>query len=285
MDDGDQWETETRAWMHSNLARAADHFAVTVAGAPVWGWWLRSISAPVDDHDHEPRWLRVGAERAVDVEEMPEFWRGLVDANSVTGVAKPVVVDSMEWDEPGRGQRVRADLMTRVTGRPCSHTEALAARPDLPESWWADLRAAVDTIRAAPTDRYANRRGNGSGRVRTVFGDEVADAYQLAEIETVHGDLHWANILGPELVILDWELWGRGPTGTDAATLYLFALPVPDVAHRVHDLFADVLDSPAGRIAQIGVASRILYRAEQHPHLAQAAREHIAPLLDPVAVE
>jgi hypothetical protein len=280
MDDGDQWEVETRAWMRSHLARATNHFAITLAGDPLWGWCLRSISAPVADRDHHPHWLRVGVERIIDIDEMPEFWRGLVDANAVTNVPKPSVVGSVEWNEPERGQRVRADLMTRVTGRPCSPTEGLSVRLAVPECWWDQLRAAVDAIRMVPTERYANRSGSGSGLVRRVFGDEVAGAYR--PIETVHGDLHWNNLLGPDLVMLDWELWGRGPVGTDAATLYLFALLVPDTAHRVHDLFADVLDTPAGRIAQIGVASGILYRANQHPQLANAVREHVAPLLHPI---
>jgi hypothetical protein len=53
---------------------------------------------------------------------------------------------------------------------------------------------------------------------------------------------------------------------------------LPDIAHRLHELLAAVLDSPAGRTAQIGVASHIL-RADEHLQLATAVREHITPLL------
>ncbi|MGH3832986.1 MAG: phosphotransferase [Pseudonocardiaceae bacterium] len=45
---------------------------------------------------------------------------------------------------------------------------------------------------------------------------------QINHWQTVHGDLHWGNLLQPRLGILDWETWGQGPAGTDIATLYCY---------------------------------------------------------------
>lgn len=169
--------------------------------------------------------------------------------------------------------------MTLMPGRPCSATDALREPVDLPDRWWCDLRASVDRIAATPTGRYPHRPTG--DRVRDVFGDAAAEAVQAAEMTTAHGDLHWSNLLGPELGILDWELWGPGPAGVDAATLYLFALLVPEVAERVWDTFAGLLDGDTGRVALLGVASRILFRAREgeNTDLADAVERRIAELV------
>ncbi len=43
---------------------------------------------------------------------------------------------------------------------------------------------------------------------------------------TAHGDLHWANLTGPTLTLVDWEGWGSAPVGYDAANLCLRSLYV-----------------------------------------------------------
>ncbi len=99
--------------------------------------------------------------------------------------------------------------------------------------------------------------------------------------ETIHGDLHWANLLTP-MGILDWELWGRGPAGTDAATLYCYSLAEPAVAQKVRDHVGDILDTSDGCRAQLYVVARLLHRANlgDHPHLVAPLRRHAEHLLD-----
>ncbi len=58
-----QWEMESSderfaQWMEGNLHRAATQFGLTVHGAPVFGWRLRSIGAPATTSQGQ-RWLRV----------------------------------------------------------------------------------------------------------------------------------------------------------------------------------------------------------------------------------
>lgn len=280
--DVERADEEFRAWMRGHLARAAAGFGLVVTGTPVFGWYLRSISAPAHGADGL-YWLRVGTERDRDLADpfMAAFWTGIADADAITGVAKPRVLHSMEWDEPEHQRRVRADAMTLLPGRPASDTDALHTPLDLPDSWWSELRASLDAIAAFPTTRFAEHHQVG-GRVRAVFGDRIATTMHPRRWQTVHGDLHWNNVLAPQLGLLDWEFWGSGPAGHDAATLYLFSLLTPDTARRVHEVFADVLDTPDGQRAQIGVASRILYRAQRgdYPALADAVRRHIPPLVD-----
>jgi hypothetical protein len=272
-----------RGWMRHNLAEAAARFGLVLTGEPVFGWRLRSISTAAKARAG-PCWLRVGSELSASVKdaEVGDFWTGVPDSNAIIGVPKPHILSSTEWDDLGGKRRVRADVMTVMPGRPCSTTDVLRTPLDLADNWWSELRHSIEAIGRTPTTRYASRVGCASGRVRQVFGDKVAAVLRPTAWETTHGDLHWSNVMGPDLGLLDWELWGPGPVGSDAATLYLFSLLVPDVATQVHSVFADVLDSPAGQIAQVGVASRILMRATEgeYADLAKLVRQHIAPIVD-----
>lgn len=272
-------EERFRDWMRGNLAWSADYFGVTVTGEPKWGWATRSVSVPADSADG-PRWLRVGSEQQ---RHLPHpCWDGLPTANAVLGVPKPEVLGSVEWeaDDQRPPRRVRADLMTLLHGQPCSTGEVLREPPDLPQSWWAQLRRSLEVVRSVPTDRFANRPTM-SPHIRDQYG--LAEQVRITEWETAHGDLHWNNLLGPRLKILDWEMWGRNAAGTDPATLYCYSLLVPAVAHRVWETFADILDTPPGRTAQLRAAARVLHRAErEYPDLAAPLQEHIQPLLDAV---
>lgn len=247
-------EASFRRWMTGHLVRAATYFGVRLVAQPVFGWRLRSASAPTTGDG----WLRVGSEYAGHIDEGGEFWTGNVDANAVpAAVSKPRVLAWADWAVGAGDRRVRAELMTRLPGHPCSDSEILRAPLTAPDTWWAGLRATLDTLRTVPTERHAS-----SSAVKTRYRDLLGGDVEVTEWETGHGDLHWNNLLGPEFGLLDWEMWGRLPAGTDAASLYCRALLVPDTARRVRDVFGDVLDSPAGRTAQLLCAANLITRGE-----------------------
>lgn len=268
-----------RAWMRQLLDDAAERLDVRVTGAPVFGFRLRSASARAQ-HADGARWLRVVVEQPRWLPD--EYWTGNVAANVVVGVAKPTVLDAAEWDAPDLPLRVRAEAMSVLSGRVCSPTDVLRAEPPLSDTWWAEIRSSLDVISRVSTDRFAER-GRASRHIRRVFGDELADRLRPTEFATAHADLHWSNMLAEPFAMVDWEMWGRGPVGMDAASLYVFALLVPDVAARAWETFEDVLESPTGRISRVHVAASLIGRAETERELvdiAAAAREHVAPLLD-----
>ncbi|MCK2241882.1 MULTISPECIES: phosphotransferase [unclassified Crossiella] len=268
-------DAKFRNWMRLNLARAAEEFDLTVTGNPVFGWRLRSVGARAEG-PAGPRWLRV-ASSEVEWARGPA-WTGNVDANSFDGIPKPTVLASTEWTEwDWRTQR--AEVMPLLNGLPCSPTDVLHRDVNLANAWWANLHRSVDRLAATPTERVHADQDKIDARLRKAFGDHVV--IQVEQWETVHGDLHWANLLSPELVILDWESWGRGPVGTDAATLYCYSLLIPSAARTVHEVFADVLDTPAGRVAQLCVGARLLNRAAQgdHPELVKPLTHHLDELL------
>ncbi|MCP3800358.1 aminoglycoside phosphotransferase family protein [Allokutzneria sp. A3M-2-11 16] len=264
-----------RNWMRLNLARAATEYDLTITGTPVFGWRLRSISAPAHSPDG-PRWLRV-------VTEEPQWaqgdgWSGNTDAAALVGIPKPVVLASTEWAE-GEWRRQRAEVMTLLPGHPCSSTDVLRDELDLPQEWWTELRTCLGTLAATPTTRVNADQEKVNRRIHSAFGPGVT--LDIQQWETIHGDLHWANLMHPRLGVLDWELWGTGPAGTDAATLYCYSLLAPETARTVHEVFADILDSPTGHAAQLSVIARLLRRAEQgdHPDLINPLRHRAATLL------
>lgn len=266
-------DTQFRGWMLENLQRAAAHFGLVLAGEPRLGWMDRSISV-LAHRGEEQFWLRVVSENKQWIDG--DFWTGNLDANVITGVAKPQVLDVYEWEEY---RQQRAEVLTLVPGSPCSRTDALREPVDLPEEWWAELRRTVDVVGATPTERVNANQERVSSRIRQRFGDSADTT--VSRWETVHGDLHWANLMGPDFGVLDWEWWGRGPAGTDAATLLSYSLLVPEMVERVRSVFGDVLESQSGRVAQLYVASRLLSRIDKgdHPDLAAALESHVETLV------
>lgn len=262
-------------WMRGNLTRAAAHFAVEIEGEPTFGWRLRSIGAPARCSDGTARWLRV-------VSESPEwahgeFWTGNTDANTLLEtIPRPRVLDTTEWAE---GRHQRAELATRLPGRPCSTDDAPGEPLRLDRSWWTSLRDTLSTLAATPTHRTHADQEWVSHRIRTAFGDQV-DTH-VDQWETVHSDLHWNNLMQPEFGLLDWEGWGRGPAGTDPATLLCCSLLSPATYRDVRSAFDDVLDSPTGRVAQLYAAARLLHRVEmdERHDFANALRNHSRSLL------
>ncbi|MGH8793929.1 MAG: aminoglycoside phosphotransferase [Stackebrandtia sp.] len=266
-----------KEFMRGNLRRAAEHFALTVTGEPVFGWRLRSIGARAHSTRHGDCWLRV-------VSEFPEWahgdvWTGNADANAVTGVDKPQVLDSTEWNEADwRVQR--AEVCTLVVESTCSATEEPPISLDLPDSWWTGLRANLDRLGRQPTQRRRTDQDTITRRLRVFFGDRVDP--EATEWTCAHGDLHWGNLTAPDLTILDWEHWGLAPAGYDAATLLCYSLAFPDVAARVQREFHDVLTTPSGVVAQLHVVTRLLLRIENgdYPHLAVPLHRHAQTLVE-----
>ncbi len=183
------------------------------------------------------RWLRVVTEQPA--WSRGDSWTGNLDASVITDLPKPRVLDVCEWREnPHR--HVRAEVMTRMPGRPCSPSTTPPSDLTLPESWWSQLSHALDDVQRVRTSRSNADQVSVDHRLRSVFGDDVNVVIQ--HWETVHGDLHWGNLSRDPFGVVDWELWGTGPAGTDASTLYLYSLGSPAVAETVHARFAALHD-------------------------------------------
>ncbi|MGH3773240.1 MAG: aminoglycoside phosphotransferase [Pseudonocardiaceae bacterium] len=252
-----------RTWMQAALAQAAAEANATVVGGVVFGWRGRSLGGRVRAESTE-FWLRVVTEQ----EQWAggDFWTGNTDANTIAGVPKPKVLRTWEWTEGTT--RLCAELMTLADGRQCSPTPELRGPVELPSTWWRTLRESLQTLAMAPTSRTYLTEHEVARRLRVFFGDRADPT--VSEWTTAHADLHWANLIAPNLVLVDWEGWGIAPAGFDAATLYLHSLIQPATAKQVRAELNEFLENPDGLVSQLYVTTRMLLRIEQgdYPDLA-----------------
>ncbi|MGP4113990.1 hypothetical protein ACTWP5_24160 [Streptomyces sp. 4N509B] len=196
-------------------------------------------------------------------------------------VPRPVLRNIDDWVD---GEfAYRAELFSRVTQAPIiADGPTLRTETALDGQWWLKLRNALHLVSEVPTDRIGVRQEYVDRAMPEFLGflgrpvNTTVPAWS-----TAHGDLHWANMTAPELVILDWEGWGLAPAGFDAATLHTHSLLVPRVAERLRKELGDVLSSPAGRFSELVVITILLQTNTRGDNLelTAALRERAAYLL------
>lgn len=227
-----------------------------------WGWRGRTLGRPVTG-PYGPAWLRV-AHSPLD-KATGKLWTGPEDAERLVPrqVPRPRLRLVRHWVEVDNAYK--AELYDHAAGETVSPTPALVSpTPPLPAAWWSDLRTALLCLSAAHTDRTAVRQAyldRAMPKYLAFLGEPVPTVPH--SWSTAHGDLHWANLTGPELGVLDWEGWGTAPTGYDAALLHAYSLGMPETAERVRQELSTFLDSEDGRFAELVVISELLQTAER----------------------
>ena len=248
-------EPATATRMRDMYATAASALRATPAGSRVaWGWRGRTLSRPVTSATGEG-WLRLvsaPADRAGG-----KLWEGPqeAEASMPAVVPRPRLRKRRVWTEGDHGYL--AELYDMVTDPTVTSAEPILRQaPDLDEAWWQGLDGALTAIAGVRTSRMA---------VRQEYLDRAMPQFLGADIDTTvpvwataHGDLHWANLTNPTLTLLDWEGWGLAPAGYDAAVLRAYSLLVPQTAREVRQRLGRVLDTPAGRFAELAVTTELL---------------------------
>ncbi|MFB7597613.1 phosphotransferase family protein [Streptomyces sp. NPDC056160] len=252
---------------------AAALLGVEVDGTEcVWGWQGQSLSLPVLDTTTE-LWMKL---RARPVRQpAPPHWSGAATAERVMKglpVLRPVLVAQEAWN--CEGFAYQAELTTRMPVKAFSVTRAAPAWvADLPAAWWADLRAALDSIQTVAS----------AGLAPVAWQEAAARSVGAVVLESwvpSHGDVCAANLgaVDARAVLYDWDYIGLGPRYADAACLLLSSLDTPEVAARVKEYFGDQLESPDGLYAQSVVAAHwsMRFKTGEHTDLAPALRAHIS---------
>ncbi|MFB6578565.1 hypothetical protein ACFCYC_14245 [Streptomyces sp. NPDC056402] len=251
--------------MEAAHAEATRRLGLHAAGPYAWGWNARTISTRAGN-DH---WLRVEATpEHRTTARVPDA--GISGAeNFPDAVPRPRLHATTTWTKDG--WTYHADLLTRIAHPVISpDTPELLADPGLDDGWWAELRGTLDVLAALPADREA---------VRTLWMRRSfplflgVDAPDRIERTTGHADLHWANLTGTPLTVMDWERWGSVPVGFDAGLLHAYSLRVPVVAARVRAEFAHVLETPAGCVGELAALCEMLQSAARGEYI------EIAPAL------
>jgi len=250
--------------------------------ATATGAWAESAGHRTD----RGTWVRIDSR--TDRRIQPQSWIGAEAASVIPDVPKPGWLQSATWRDPAGTTVWRAEEMELVTDPVIAGSGAmLTTDPGLPESWWAQLRAALAALARFTTFRVSGRQELITRRISQVLGEEVHHLdTTVTEWTTSHGDLHWGNITGPRLVILDWADWGLAPRGNDAACLWATALGVPEIADRVLAEFHDDLHTRSGRIARLWVTCNILriaHRRADTQSLIEPARKAADQLLTDLA--
>jgi hypothetical protein len=261
-----------------DLSTALDRLGLTADGPTRIGYRAATVTGPARTSDGTPVWVRVGTVADDLVWMRPD---SIEEASRVLAgkVPMPRVLDSVTWkvwdDEEQASRQARAWVFDRADGAPVGEDPALTGPPAVTEVWWGDLLQAHKTIASA---EWAGP-GQSERRVRHYVAALAGEEFASQPISWVpqHNDFHWTNLLGPDLVVLDWEGYSLAPAGVDAATLLTYSLAVPETADRVRDLFSDVLDGPTGLFAQLFAAADVGTAVQDgfHPHLAGPLRAHI----------
>lgn len=244
-------DTAKRNWLEGHLEWAAGQLGVDLVGEAVHGPRVRSVGSRGRDGAADV-WLRV-------VFEDPEWGEGdylghNLAANAIPDVPKPQVLRWLEWHD--RDRRLRGEVMTLIPDPPLSSTMLLAGATPLSNQWLREMRSALDALARHPMPRNGVDLDDLAHGALAYFGLTI-DATAVTWT-TAHCDLHWGNVTAPTLAILDWETWGRAPTGFDAATLYCTSLLDPPNSHRVRQALAHQLDGPDSSLAIVLAAVRLL---------------------------
>ncbi|MFF9643643.1 hypothetical protein [Kitasatospora aureofaciens] len=247
--------------MHAAAATALN--ATPVGTREAWGWRGRTLGRAVTTASREG-WLRLVSAPAD--KAGGKLWEGPQEAERLMppAVPRPSLRERRTWTEGGHGYL--AELYDKITAATITtHEPILREAPDLDDAWWDDLSTALDAIATVPSDRVA---------VRQEYLDRAMPQYLGIPIDTkvpawttAHGDLHWANLTSPTLTVLDWEGWGIAPAGYDAALLHAYSLLVPDTTAQVRHQLTHILDTPAGRFAELVVITELLQTLDRGDNL------------------
>ncbi|WP_331761711.1 hypothetical protein [Streptomyces sp. NBC_01546] len=209
----------------------------------------------------------------------PQGWNGTEAAAVLQGVAMPEWYQGVAWRERGEPVMWRADELELLASPSVAKGALVLEDPGLPDAWWEALNASLgaladqQTPRIATPDTVTITQEQVTQTLGEVFPG-IADT-RIERWTPAHADLTWANVMGPEFSIIDWEDWGMAPRGLDAATLWGNALAVPALAHRVRQERQTDLESRDGKLMSLFFLSKIVgpHAYEEDPLLAPARKE------------
>lgn len=245
--------------LDETLQEACRRMGLVMVGTPVRGYFTNSRGATVRASDGELCWVKVNGVPSGPAQQELE---GETSAAAIRGVPKPTILEVQHWTQDS--VYWRAILMTLAPASAKTSPLFSRRRHGISDRWIGELKQAIQTIATIPTERRRFDPDWMSAAITKRFGAETP--HICDDWRTAHGDLHWGNITVPELMLLDWELWGLAPRGFDAACLVAFTSPDPVLTRRLQSAFADELDTPSGKVAQLVICAGVLRLVEAGHH-------------------
>lgn len=237
---------------------------LTPEGELAFGWNGKSVGSKVLDEHGQYYWAKfsgVEAERAKGRE-----WEGEAMAAHWVQPWKPMIssIDILGTDP------VFQFVLSEVSrGKIFGSSQYILKNPEeISVEFLVALKGAMYQINKITTDRVNTRFDLVKRRIKEIWGLEIL--YRDCTWETIHGDLHWQNLAGPELGILDWEGWGIGLKEQDLALLLCFSGLYPSLIKKIESTFFGDVDERALLLAKLFVSSELLMMARNygdHPDL------------------
>jgi hypothetical protein len=224
---------------------ACEALNLKTSGRLSLGFSRRSLSGVVSDAYGHETWLKVTALRG---EKSSRFREGESAAPLVEGVSRPAIFRIHDWQDAGL--RYRA-VQTSLAGSPAVELTPLAGMnaARVTDAWIEEFKRSVHRLGTTNTDRFRFHPDAVEAHVKYWFGAEAP--YAAEQFSVAHGDAHWGNLTYPNLMFLDWELWGLAPRGFDLAYLVTFSCTDSLLAQRLEAAFEEELTTKAGKIAHL----------------------------------
>lgn len=233
-------------------------------GEPAFGWNEKSVGSEVIDSKGNTFWAKMFSAPAGRAKGRE--WEGEKLAAHWVHAWKPRVRCLHEFGEEERTQFIVSDkIKGHILGE---HPHHLRDNAYVSDEYLLQLREALKSLKCISTDRVNTRFDLVRRRVFERW--ELNIKYLDCSWETIHGDLHWQNLSGPSLEIVDWEGWGIGLQHQDLAFLIAFSSLNDDLVRRIRTTFRGSTVGHSLALAELFVTAELLRMAENygdHPEL------------------
>lgn len=169
---------------------------------------------------------------------------------------KPKIFLSKVWEE--NDNYFYADFLEYVKSPVMFSSAILSPTTDLPDVFFEELKNVLERLASTPSLSSIITLSLMRQKIKAVLGRELRTPDFIPV--TVHGDLHWSNIISSPIYFLDWEKSGLGPYGLDQAMLLVSSLANPKTFLKMQNIFASQLESRSGLFCQIYAACELLDR-------------------------
>jgi hypothetical protein len=232
------------------LTDACWRLNVRPIGHPNHSYTGRSRGVAVRRRDGSCCWLKVGGVYSRD----NWYYEGEIEAFSITSVPKPCVIEHVTWVD---GDTSWFAILTTHAGQTAETSPWAGFGPSkITDAWIAELKAALDRLAQVPSSRMTVHSPDHVSRLL----DENYGLKMTIDCDrwrTIHGDMHWSNLMVPQLSIIDWESFGAGPPGLDAAWLIAYSCRDEKLVARLEQAFASQFQTKAERMILLYAADMV----------------------------
>lgn len=251
------------------LAKAAQQ-GFACEGEPAYGWHDKSVGSKARTSENKLVWVKLIS--APKGEDSGREWDGEKSAGDIELAGKPALIQVHDSTDGVTAFRL---LVLELAPDPIVGPSPwkVERQEEIDSAYLAKLRAALQVLRTTATERINTRYDLVRRRVGERWDVKVTESHCMWE--TIHGDLHWANLTSPSLAILDWEGWGRGLVGQDIALLLSFSGLYPSVVSSIRHAFDQQLQHPQMPLALMFVTAELLRMSEMygdHPELVESLK-------------